>query len=596
MLERQRVAEEVKGLDQTARAALRKYGVRFGAHHLYLPGLLKPAPRALALQLWALKHGGLDQKGLDTLPHLAASGRTSIPVDHEVQKALYRAIGYRVVRRARGARRHSGAAGRPDPPGAGVAAGLARPQAGRRGRRHRLHRHRRHDLAGRLLGRGFRLHPQGAGLSHGAPPAAGRNPRRPRPKLCPKAPPKSWPSATRPRPAMAVETIAAESEPEALAEWRTKPPTRAPRTRRRPRRRPKPSHLSSPQLASRTVRARARRPRGGGAAGGARNRFGRGRTVPEPSAAEAAAEPAAESAEVGEPAAPAEPEMIEVWRIGGRHHDQRRPRRPGEGHGRPPFRREQPAAAAGEGAPEAQAQAQAEAPAGGRRFDRPRPDHRRRPDGEAGGRGERPDRGERPIADAVSAGSAASGRSRSIATDPSGRRAAASAAARPAATSGRAVRRRSARVTTPVPSGASARTSRSIRIRRSPSSPSSRPGSKRRSREARARPQAPGSGVQARRCPADRPDAVIGRRRHERRGRAAHRSRLVACADRAHPRRCRGAGPGRPRPRQWRAGDQCRPCWSGWATWSRWRSVAGSGWCGCLVSPRGGARPRTPGR
>jgi ATP-dependent RNA helicase SUPV3L1/SUV3 len=55
VLERQKVSEEVKGLDQPARATLRKYGVRFGAYHIYLPVLLKPAPRALATQLWALK-------------------------------------------------------------------------------------------------------------------------------------------------------------------------------------------------------------------------------------------------------------------------------------------------------------------------------------------------------------------------------------------------------------------------------------------------------------------------------------------------------------------------------------------------------------
>ncbi len=96
VLERSRVAEEMKSLDQTARATLRGYGVRFGAHHIYLPLLLKPAPRALALELYALKHGGLAQKGLDELPHLAASGRTSIPVDHEIQKGLYRAVGFRV--------------------------------------------------------------------------------------------------------------------------------------------------------------------------------------------------------------------------------------------------------------------------------------------------------------------------------------------------------------------------------------------------------------------------------------------------------------------------------------------------------------------
>src|SRR6188508_1442318 len=74
VLERQKVAEEVKGLDQPARATLRKYGVRFGAYHIYLPVLLKPAPRALATQLWAIKHESPDAKGVGELLHLAASG------------------------------------------------------------------------------------------------------------------------------------------------------------------------------------------------------------------------------------------------------------------------------------------------------------------------------------------------------------------------------------------------------------------------------------------------------------------------------------------------------------------------------------------
>jgi len=96
VLERQKVAEEVKGLDQPARASLRKYGVRFGAYHIYLPVLLKPAPRSLATQLWALKHESPDAKGVGELLHLAASGRTSIPVDKETPKPLYRTAGYRL--------------------------------------------------------------------------------------------------------------------------------------------------------------------------------------------------------------------------------------------------------------------------------------------------------------------------------------------------------------------------------------------------------------------------------------------------------------------------------------------------------------------
>ena len=96
VLERQKVADDVKGLDQPARATLRRYGVRFGAYHIYLPNLLKPAPRVLAAQLWALKHAAPDAKGLDDLRALAAGGRTSIPIDQEIARPLYRTVGYRV--------------------------------------------------------------------------------------------------------------------------------------------------------------------------------------------------------------------------------------------------------------------------------------------------------------------------------------------------------------------------------------------------------------------------------------------------------------------------------------------------------------------
>jgi ATP-dependent RNA helicase SUPV3L1/SUV3 len=97
VIERQKVAEEVKGLDQPIRATLRKYGVRFGAHHIYLPLLIKPAARVLAVQLWALKHDSPDDtKGVDTIEQLAASGRTSVVADKDAPKLLYRTAGYRV--------------------------------------------------------------------------------------------------------------------------------------------------------------------------------------------------------------------------------------------------------------------------------------------------------------------------------------------------------------------------------------------------------------------------------------------------------------------------------------------------------------------
>ncbi len=96
VLDRHKVAGEVKGLQQPERATLRKYGVRFGAYHIYIPALLKPAPRALAAQLWALSQAGPQTKGVDELLHLAGSGRTSVPANREIDANLYRTAGYRV--------------------------------------------------------------------------------------------------------------------------------------------------------------------------------------------------------------------------------------------------------------------------------------------------------------------------------------------------------------------------------------------------------------------------------------------------------------------------------------------------------------------
>jgi ATP-dependent RNA helicase SUPV3L1/SUV3 len=96
VLDRHQVATDLKTLDQSARAMLRKYGVRFGAYHVYVPALLKPAPRALASLLWGLKHQGIELGALADVQHLAASGRTSITVDKNLDRDAYRVLGYRV--------------------------------------------------------------------------------------------------------------------------------------------------------------------------------------------------------------------------------------------------------------------------------------------------------------------------------------------------------------------------------------------------------------------------------------------------------------------------------------------------------------------
>ena len=97
VVDRAKIAGDVKGLSQEARGSLRKAGIRFGAYHLYVPALLKPAPRSLAAQLWSLKHGGLDGAvGLEEVAHLASSGRTSFAANPEISKDLYRVAGFRV--------------------------------------------------------------------------------------------------------------------------------------------------------------------------------------------------------------------------------------------------------------------------------------------------------------------------------------------------------------------------------------------------------------------------------------------------------------------------------------------------------------------
>jgi ATP-dependent RNA helicase SUPV3L1/SUV3 len=96
VLRREGVTDEIRSLDQTARAQLRKYGVRFGAFNIYFPALLKPACSELAVILWVLKQGG--QHGLDlaTMPELPRPGLTSVPTNPLCSDAFYGVLGFHV--------------------------------------------------------------------------------------------------------------------------------------------------------------------------------------------------------------------------------------------------------------------------------------------------------------------------------------------------------------------------------------------------------------------------------------------------------------------------------------------------------------------
>ena len=100
VLVRDEVADEVKALDQAARGTLRPYGVRFGAYHVFMPMLLKPAAAELKLLLWALWQTAQPDAGsrvtLDSLPEPPGQGLTSVVFDRSTPNGFYRSVGYRI--------------------------------------------------------------------------------------------------------------------------------------------------------------------------------------------------------------------------------------------------------------------------------------------------------------------------------------------------------------------------------------------------------------------------------------------------------------------------------------------------------------------
>jgi ATP-dependent RNA helicase SUPV3L1/SUV3 len=97
VLFRRDVAEDVKSLDQDARASIRRHGIRFGAYHIFMPALLKPAPAELITLLWALKNDGLDKPGYGELIPVLAAGRTSIVTDPTFERMFYKLAGFRFL-------------------------------------------------------------------------------------------------------------------------------------------------------------------------------------------------------------------------------------------------------------------------------------------------------------------------------------------------------------------------------------------------------------------------------------------------------------------------------------------------------------------
>lgn len=85
------VAEEVKALDQEARGALRKHGIRFGQFTIFQPLLLKPAPTRLRLVLWSLA------KNLQEFPESPPPGLVTVPAAKDAPGGYYAMAGYRAA-------------------------------------------------------------------------------------------------------------------------------------------------------------------------------------------------------------------------------------------------------------------------------------------------------------------------------------------------------------------------------------------------------------------------------------------------------------------------------------------------------------------
>ncbi len=91
ILPRGEVAEEVKSLDQDARGALRKHGIRFGQFTVFMPPLLKPAPTRLRLVLWSLA------TGLDEFPESPPPGVVTVQAAKDAPNGYFAMSGYRAA-------------------------------------------------------------------------------------------------------------------------------------------------------------------------------------------------------------------------------------------------------------------------------------------------------------------------------------------------------------------------------------------------------------------------------------------------------------------------------------------------------------------
>jgi ATP-dependent RNA helicase SUPV3L1/SUV3 len=87
---RRQIADDIKALGQEERGQLRKHGVRFGQHNIFLPLLLKPAPTRMRLILWSL------WEGFEVFAEAPPPGLVTIPALAGAPRGYYERVGYRL--------------------------------------------------------------------------------------------------------------------------------------------------------------------------------------------------------------------------------------------------------------------------------------------------------------------------------------------------------------------------------------------------------------------------------------------------------------------------------------------------------------------
>jgi ATP-dependent RNA helicase SUPV3L1/SUV3 len=88
VMPRHQIEQQLAEIDETARKALARLGVRVGIYTLYLPTMLKPAAIRVRALLWAVS------RGLQAMPALPVEGRTSIDMAGRDDREFLAAMGY----------------------------------------------------------------------------------------------------------------------------------------------------------------------------------------------------------------------------------------------------------------------------------------------------------------------------------------------------------------------------------------------------------------------------------------------------------------------------------------------------------------------